>query len=274
MFFRGTPWRFAFHPAGRLLACGEDGGGLEIYDLIARERLVRIEAFPDDISGQFGDGKFWGLEFSPDGRLLAGCSRGCSEVRVWDTTSWDLRFELVGHEHHRNESVTFSADSSTILTGGNDGTARTWDTRDGSELLVFGDHSDPKGRLTAVDFHPDGERVLSVESAGEIKVWKHATGEVLLTMEGQGYCNFAGFCADGSHLVSEHGGRLKFWCAETGALQHEVTAIPPSGMHTIFGGANQSRNRRTIVTAGWSGQVKLWDVEERRETSAFSIDLG
>ena len=61
MFFRGEPWRFAFHPHGRLLATGWDGGDLQIIDLIARKVVKQWPAFPDDVSGQFGDGKFWGL---------------------------------------------------------------------------------------------------------------------------------------------------------------------------------------------------------------------
>lgn len=273
MYFRGFPWRFAFHPNSRLLASGWDGGQLQIWDLVARELVTQFDAFPDDVSGQFGEGKFWGMEFSPDGTMLAGCSRGCSEVKVWNTSSWDLQFQLVGHTHDRNESVTFSADSKTIVTGGNDGTVRVWDADDGKQRLVFDGHTDKRGRMTAVDFHPNGKKVLSVESEGEIKVWDWKTGEVLATADGKGYCNFAGFTLDGKIIVSEHEGALHYWNADTGELLERIRAIPNEGMHAIFGGANQSRDRSTIVTAGWYGQIRIWNAVTHKEANSFGIEF-
>ncbi|MEM7387312.1 MAG: WD40 repeat domain-containing protein, partial [Verrucomicrobiota bacterium] len=272
-FSRGHPWRFAFHPGGRLLACGWDGGKLEIRDLITKERVREIEAFPGDVTGQFGDGKFWGLQFSPDGTMLAGCSRGCHEVKIWDTATWELKFELAGHTHDRNESVTFSANNRIIATGGNDGTVRIWDAKTGEVRLVFEGHSDKTGRLTAVDFHPDGDRILSAESASEILVWDWRTGEVHLTLQGKDYCNFAGFSADGKTLIGEHSGTLSFWDATTGKLEETIVAIPDKDQHVLFGGANLSRDRRTLITAGWMGRVRIWDIEKREARCSFKLDV-
>jgi len=275
MFFRGDPWRFAFHPHGRLLAAGWDGGDLQIIDLIARKVVKHWPAFPDDVSGKFGDGKFWGLAFSPDGTMLAGCSRGCNEVHVWDTSSWELKYELSGHSNDRIESVTFSPDSQRLASGGCDGTIRLWDMKTGEQSLVFDKHDSDTGRISGLQFHPDGSRIISAQCNGEIKVWDSQSGEERLTIwPNRGYLNYAGFTADGKFAISEHEGTLHYQDAETGEPIVTIEAIEKKeNDHTIFGGANQSRDRNVIVTAGWHGQVRIWNAVTRELTRSFDLAL-
>lgn len=269
MYFRGSPWRFAFSPDSRWVACGWDGGRLQVFDLITRKLVTEWDAFPDDESGKFGEGKFWGLAFSPDGSMLAGAARGNHRVLVWDTATWKLKLELP-HDNSRNESVTFSADSQTIATGGNDGTVRIWSAADGSELRVFIE----EGRYTAVDFHPDGQHLLGAGSDGNIRVWNWHNGEVTATMSGGDYCNAAAFFEHGKSIISEHEGTIYFWDSSTGEQRNAIEAIPNKlNDHTIFGGANISRDRRTLITAGWHGLVKVWDVEEDGLNERWSVQL-
>ena len=275
MFFRGEPWRFAFHPGGRFLACGWDGGDLQIIDLIARKVVKQWPAFPDDVSGQFGDGKFWGLAFSSDGRLLAGCSRGCNEVRVWDSSNWELKFELAGHSNNRIESVTFSADGRRLASGGCDGTVRLWSMLTGEQELVFDKHDSDTGRIESLQFHPDGRRIISAQCNGEVKVWDSQTGEEHFNVWPARDLNFVGFTPDGKFAISEHGGTLHYYDVESGQAAATVDAIPMNeDDHTIFGGANQSRDRSTIVTAGWHGQVRVWNAETREQVCSFELEVG
>ena len=216
------------------------------------------------------------MAFSPDGSLLAGCSRGCHEVRVWDTSSWELKFELVGHTHNRNESVTFSPDGTTIATGGNDGTVRLWSAETGEQQLVFEGHEDKTARIAGLDFHPDGERIVSADTEREILIWNRRTGEILITIKSDDYHNYAGFVGrDGSTLATDHSGILRYWNADTGEAVETITAISDDGddQHILFGGANQSRDRSTIVTAGWKGNVCIWDALTREETCRFKLPL-
>ena len=276
MFFRGHPWRFAFHPNGRLLAAGWDGGDLQIIDLVARKSIKQWPAFPDDVSGKFGDGKFWGLAFSPDGNLLAGCSRGCNEVRVWDSSTWELKFELKGHSNNRIESVTFSPDGSQLASGGCDGSVRLWNTSTGEQTQVFDNHDADTGRISGLQFHPDGKLIISAQSNGDIRIWDTKSGEELKAVwPNRGDLNFAGFSADGQLAITEHDGTLYYHEVTTGELKATVEAILKNeDDHTIFGGANQSRDRTTLVTAGWHGQVRVWNSTTRELIQSFDMDIS
>ncbi len=272
MFFRGTPWRFAFHPGGRLLAAGWDGGDLHIIDLVARKIVKHWTAFPSDTTGQFGDGKFWGLAFSPDGSLLAGCSRGCNEVHVWDTSDWSLKHELFGHSNDRIESVAFSADSQRLASGGCDGTVRLWSMQTGQQELVLDKHEADHGRIESVQFHPDDRRIISAQCNGEVKVWDSQTGEEHFTVWPAHDLNCVGFTADGKLTISEHAGTLHFHDVSSGKPVATIDAIPENhDDHTIFGGANQSRDRLTIVTAGWHGKIRVWNTASRELIQSFDL---
>ena len=87
--------------------------------------------------------------------------------------------------------------------------------------------------------------------------------------------NFVGFTPDGELFISEHRGTLHYHNVNTGEPVATIDAIDPKqGDHTIFGGANQSRDRSTIVTAGWHGQVRVWDAASRELVCSFDLKLG
>jgi WD40 repeat protein len=67
---------------------------------------------------------------------------------------------LVGHEGPVN-TARFNGRSDRLVTAGNDGTVRVWDTGGGDALVVLYQH---EGSASGADFSDDGR---SVVSAGE-----------------------------------------------------------------------------------------------------------
>jgi WD40 repeat protein len=113
-----------FSPDGRLLACGDYGGGVQIWDVPARKR-IRKQSLKGMQPGTW-------LAFSPDSRKLAVPARVKSEVVLDDPDPLDLPqprvllFDLArGGEpeeivcpHGWPGGVAFSTDSKVLAVGG------------------------------------------------------------------------------------------------------------------------------------------------------------
>ena len=114
----------ALSPDGRTLALVGSDGAVQLWDVATRE------PFAEPLQGL---GTANGVAFSPDGKTLAIAS---GDVRLWDTTSLELRGEpLRGHDGAVS-SVAFSPDGETLASVGRDGTVWLWDLRPTSWITL------------------------------------------------------------------------------------------------------------------------------------------
>jgi hypothetical protein len=80
---------------------------------------------------------------------------------------------LVGHTGSVR-SAAFSPDGKTVVTGGDDKTARIWDSFTGKALVVLTGHADA---VNDVAFSPDGKWLATASSDGSARLWDAATGK-------------------------------------------------------------------------------------------------
>ncbi|WBB59816.1 DNA-binding protein [Streptomyces sp. WMMC500] len=142
----------ALHPAGRLLATGDD-------QLVAL-RGGRVTPRPLAQDGVRS------VEFSPDGRFLAA-GDDSGRVTLWDGEGRRRLGVLPGTYRGMQTgaaepatALAFSPDGRTLAVAGHSGTLRLWDTASnqslGGSLPTAGDE------LLAVSFSPDGSEVYAV----------------------------------------------------------------------------------------------------------------
>jgi WD40 repeat protein len=146
---------------------------------------------------------------SPDGNLIAEAADGDYMVRLWNTSALDKGPMLLSGHTSSVNSVAFSPDGKTLLTGGDDESAQLWDTATGKNQGVIND----KSFVRAVAFSPDGKTLATGDSDGAVRVWDVATEKMLAELTGHAsVVTSVSFTSDGKHIISSsQDGSVRVW---------------------------------------------------------------
>ena len=160
----GPVWDLAYSPlSGKLFSIGNDQAGVVWTLNDGLEEVRRISV-----------GKATCADITLGGQWIAtGIG---NQVEIWDATTGASAGTLVGHSAKIN-TVRFSHDGLRVLTAAADTTIRLWDTRGLAsgkpsstfdELLPLESH---RGSVTAAQFDPLGQRIISAGVDGETIIW-------------------------------------------------------------------------------------------------------
>ena len=120
------------------------------------------------------------VDFSPDGRLLAGvCYKNTAPV--WEAQSGKLLFELLKAPEHL-VATSFSPDGKTIATGGFSGKIALYDTSNGELRREF---PALPSAVWELDFSPESDRLASASIHSGVQVWESARGKQLWSYGGK-----------------------------------------------------------------------------------------
>jgi WD40 repeat protein len=176
------------------------------------------------LSVPLDQGEVTSMAFSPlqDAKQVATASRD-GTVKLWDTTTGQIRLLLAGPAPGAVNHVAFSADGLRLATASDDGRARVWDAKTGLEMLSLAGHSDS---VTAVAFSPDGRHLATASADGTVIVWDAQTGNNLLTLaDHAGWVTSLAFMPDGTRVVMasyEGEGQVRVLDIEAGLSGDEI----------------------------------------------------
>jgi RNA polymerase sigma factor (sigma-70 family) len=231
----GSQWTntVTFSPDGKRVAAAGGPNSLTctvlVWDAATGKELLSIRVF---------DGRITALEFSPDGRTLAGANY--ESIRLWDAATGAKLCDLKGHQSEV-ERIAFAPDGKLLASGGRDRTVRLWDSATGAfvrrlqgELALAPEFVESNGFrfspgnprvVLALTFSPDGKK-LAVAAPGDktFRVWDTATGKELPPIRGE---------------------------------PSQVTALVflPDG--------------KTVLSAGWDELIRVWDLAAGKEVRRF-----
>ena len=246
----------AFSPDGRTFA---SGGSHSVYFWDTNTREVKDE-FELPRTGNVIESARR-IRYSPDGRTLAGVGYFDDVVWLWDTRTRQLLNTLKGHTEDIN-SISFSPDSSTLATGGNDFTVRLWDVRSGRHKTTLTGHT--RG-INSVSFSPDGRTLVSGSWDGTIRLWNAATGRIKSTLTERWWSESASFSPDGKTFASGNwSGKIQLWDVSTGRVKATFQGHAARVISIAF-----RPNGKTFASSGRDGKIRFWDSDTGRIKSTL-----
>jgi WD40 repeat protein len=269
----------ALGPDGQRLAVaswwGEERSGA-VFDVETGREVFALNG-PNSCCPPYSRGVAW----SPNGRYIAASS--LNNTLIWEAETGSLRYTLIGHAGFAT-SVAWSQDSSRLVTGGSDGTARVWeiegeDVRERWSLSA----QETKSGIVGVAFSPDGSRVMAGDAGiSAVKIWDLGPG-------GDGeWANLpaagnpaAGFMPDGWRVVAPDPDEeaLTIWDLRTG---RDLRTLGPAADFFEFQSFDVSPDGSTIALGGWSrpdplfggpAAVQAWDTSTGEELFRIGHEL-
>lgn len=224
--------------------------GIQVWDATTKEHLFALE-------GIDRRDHYWPLVFSPNGKIFAGSGGQTllsNKIQFWQTDTGARLFTLEGHTGVVSE-YTFSPDSQTFASGGDDGILILWDVETGKRLLNLTGHTE---RISALAFAPDG-KILTSGGGNEIRLWDVQTGTLIGSLDTAENVTALAFSPDAKTLASGN---------EKGLIQMWKPA-PDYQIQTTFTGHQDvihvlmfSPNGKTLASGSNDGTILLWDIKQ------------
>jgi WD40 repeat protein len=152
-------------------------------------------------------------------------------------------------------SVAFSPDGKTVVSGSTDKTIRLWSVETGETIQKLKGHS---RLVNSVAFSPDGKTVVSGSADKTIRLWSVETGETIHQLQGHSdYVLSVAFSPDGKTVVSgSFDYNIRLWSVETGETIQELKGHSFRVYSVAF-----SPDGKTVVSSSMDETIRLWSVE-------------
>ena len=128
--------------------------------------------------------------------------------------------------------------------------------------------------ITAVDFSPDGQQIISGgDMKNSLQLWDAATGREIRSFTGDNDVVYAvAFSPDGKYVLSGSGNStIKLWEVTAGK---EIKVFPGPAKDDLVLAVAFSPDGRYFLSGGSDTNLKLWDIATGREIRTFTGHVG
>ncbi|KIO13849.1 hypothetical protein M404DRAFT_120746 [Pisolithus tinctorius Marx 270] len=179
-------------------------------------------------------------------------------VTVGGLKGWPVEQQLLqGHAYGVN-SVAFSPDGKSIVSGSQDTTVRLWDVEGG--VQIGSPLEGHKNEVNSVAFSPDGKRIVTGSWDNTVRFWD-VEGGVQIGSPLKGHTNpifSVAFSPDGKSIVSGSWDKtVRVWDVEGGVQIGSPLKGHTDGVNSVA----FSPDGKRIVSGSLDNTVMVWDVE-------------
>jgi WD40 repeat protein/DNA-binding CsgD family transcriptional regulator len=238
-------WAFAFSPNNKTLASGSADYKIKLWDIESGECIDTLIE---------NNSKVYSVAFNTDGTLLASASDDQS-VKIWNVETRKCQKTLKGHTNSLSSVCFHPTKKDIIASAGKDNSIKLWNIHS-MDCQTFTGH---KNNVYAIDFHPDGELLVSCSEDKTIKLWELTTGNCKTTLNGhEGKVYKVRFSPDGKIIASCSQDRtIKLWDTNTGECKRTLSGHTSQVWDIAF-----HPSGRTLISGSDDQTARVWNIED------------
>ncbi|KAF7972844.1 hypothetical protein HWV62_439 [Athelia sp. TMB] len=242
------------------ILAGSADGNVRVWDASSKGKLSNRN--PLEKLGT----RMWAFAISPDGKLVASGLTGDHSVLLYNPySSSPVDTSLRGHID-RIETVAFSPDSKTLLSGSQDCSLRLWNVATGQYLHVMTGHINS---VFAVAFAPslDCNLIASGSDDNTARLWSSDSGDILHILRGHEMAvTSVAISSDNELLVSgSEDGVFRIWHTKSGEQRHLISDNAGPGcpvLSVVFGPRDEH-----VLASFKDGSLRTWDIMSQSYSS-------
>ena len=218
-------------------------GNVALFDVASRNLVRQLPVNGSDYKGAMP-----AVAYSPDGRTLVVSGPDPSNLRRWDTRTWqplspDLTFpegatNQIGAGRSFINRLAYSPDGFLLAAGAGDGRVALWDSRTWQVVKVLEVSNENPGanNVWELAFSPDGSQLAAAvgmqdgpftsSDTGALEIWNVARLEPVFRRPSKSPLTTLAYSPDGHRLITgEKSGAVNLW---------EMNPLPSSAPEQLY----------------------------------------
>ncbi|KOC66252.1 Periodic tryptophan protein 2 like protein, partial [Habropoda laboriosa] len=240
----------AYHQQTNILVVGFSNGSFFLYEMPDVNIIHSLSISNQRISS---------IAINSTGDWIALGSSTAGQLLVWEWQSETYAMKQQGHSNNMN-CLAYSPDGQYIVTGGDDGKVKLWNTMNGFCTITFQEHA---STVTGVLFSHNRKFIVSASLDGTVRAYDLARYRNFRTLTSPRPVQFSCVALDSSDEFLAAGGQdffeIYLWSVKLGTLLEILSGHEGPVVSLAFSPILTSTE---LVSVSWDKTLKIWNAIE------------